>query len=329
MKFEYLKGRRPQLLIFILTANSFAQSLLSTASFLVSFLDFIGPFSQSLSLRVFESSTSSHPLFTSTSAIMHYTLPSILALASLAAAAPTPEQKNDPWEGVIDPWGQYGRKPEDVKRAVIEQFEDSTTNSTNFRIAGTEYSTDEIFDLAKRASIDSFAGKIPGCDDDPSKVGTPKPQWAVNEGVRIPKNGNDDACTTGHNADHCWTTYFLVEAAVEYYSWLPTGSAINCPPKGEGDCSIAVTSMAQSCSITGTTSTDGYDHKIIDASAKLGIGFGTGAKNSVDLAGGMGISHNWATTDHKLTNICRADSSTATCHWGGRRSGTVPPGLVR
>lgn len=248
---------------------------------------------------------------------MHYTIPSIIALASLAAAVPTPEQSADPWKGVIDPWGQYGRRPENAKRTNIELLDKSTTNSTNFHIAGLEYSPDELLKLAKRASIADFAGKIPGCDDDPSKPGTPKPQWVVNHGVKIPKNkgANDDACTTGHNGDHCWTEYYLVEAAVEYFSWLPTGSAINCPAGPKDSCSVAVTSLAQSCSITGTTSTEGWDWKIIDASAKLGIGFKTGPKNSVDLAGGMGISKTRETTNHDLTNNCRQDSSTATCTW--------------
>lgn len=249
---------------------------------------------------------------------MHYTIPSIVALASLAAAVPTPEQQADQWKGVIDPWGQYGRKPENTKRSNIELLDDSTTNPTNFRIAGLEYSPDELLKLAKRATIKDFAGKIPGCDDDPSKKDTPKPNWPVNHGVRIPKNkdANDDACGSGHNADHCWTGYYLVEAAVEYFSWLPTGSAVNCPAGPKDSCSVAVSSLAQSCSLTGTTSSNGWDWKIIESSAKVGIEFEKwGLKNSVDLAGGMGISKNWATTDHHLTNTCRQDSSTVTCTW--------------
>lgn len=248
---------------------------------------------------------------------MRYIVPFTVALASLAAAVPTPEQPADPWKGVIDPWGQYGRNPEDAKPVNIELLSDSTTNSTNFRIDGLGYSPDEILKLAKRASIADFPGKIPGCEDDPSTPGTPKPQWPVNYGVKIPKDkgANDDACTTGHNADHCWTEYYLVEAAVEYFSWLPTGSAVNCPAGPKDSCSIAVTSLAQSCSITGTTSTVGWDVKIIDLSAKLGIGFGPDKKYSFDLTPSGGLSKNWATTDHHLTNICRQDSSAATCTW--------------
>lgn len=249
---------------------------------------------------------------------MHYTIPSIVVLASVAAAVPTPEQQADQWKGVIDPWGQYGRKPESAKRSIIDLLDDSTTNSTNFRINGLEYSPDEPLKLAKRATIKDFVGKIPGCDDDPSIKNTPKPKWSVNEGVRIPKNkgDNDDACGSGHNANHCWTEYYLVEAAIEYFSWLPTGSAANCPAGPKDSCSIAVSSLAQSCSITGTTSSKGYDWKIIEASAKLPIKFDKwGLKSTIDLTGGMGISKKWETTDHHLTNACRQDSSTATCTW--------------
>ncbi|KAI0124314.1 hypothetical protein BJ170DRAFT_638855 [Xylariales sp. AK1849] len=251
---------------------------------------------------------------------MHYTIPSILALAFLAAAAPAPEPKPDQWEGVIDPWGQYGRTPQSVKRADIE-FPDDNTNSSNFRIAGEEYSTDELLNLAKRATIKDFAGKIPGCGsaDDPSNADVPKPQWAVNQGVKIPKNKDwkDDACTHGHNADHCWTEYYLVEAAVEYFSWLPTGSAVNCPAAPKGGCSVQVTSLVQSCSTTGTTSSDGWDWKVIDAAGSINIGLGKdgGVKGGGDFSLGGGYSKSHVSTNYDLTNVCRADSSSVTCSW--------------
>lgn len=247
---------------------------------------------------------------------MHYTIPSIIAFASLATAAPAPA---DPWKGVIDPWGKYGSKPENTKRADIEIFDDSTSNSTTMRIAGTEFSPDELINLAKRATISSFAGKIPGCDskDDPSNKDTPKPSWPVNHGVKIPKDGKDDECTHGTGGNHCWNEYYLVEAAVEYFSWLPTGSAINCPKDKDGSCGVDVTSLAQSCTTTGTTTTKSTDWKIIDASAALGIGFGEGVKNSVDLSAGTSYTKSWATTQHDLTNTCRSDASTAHCNWKG------------
>ncbi|KAK8093703.1 hypothetical protein PG997_000388 [Apiospora hydei] len=251
---------------------------------------------------------------------MHYITLSLLAVASLAAALPAPEPKPDQWQGVIDPWGQYGRKPENVKRAEI-MYQDDDTNSTTFRIEDHEYSSDELLDLAKRATIKEFAGKIPGCGsaDDPSNKDVPKPQWKVNEGVKIPKNPGwkDDACTTGHGADHCWTEYYLVEAAVEYFSWLPTGSAVNCPAAAKSSCSVQVQSLVQSCSVTGTTSSKGWDWKTIDAAGTLSIKLGGEGSRlpSGDLSLGGGYSKNYAETTHDLTNVCRADSSAVTCSW--------------
>ena len=69
---------------------------------------------------------------------MRYTVSSLITLDSVAAALPAPEQPADPWEGVIDPWGQYGHKPENVKRTTIE-LDGYTANSPNFRIAGQNY----------------------------------------------------------------------------------------------------------------------------------------------------------------------------------------------
>lgn len=244
---------------------------------------------------------------------MHYTIPFIVALASLAAALPTLKQREDQWKGVIDPWGLYGRKPENRKRSNIELLEDSSTNSTNFRIAGVEYSPDKLLKLAKRALIEDFVGKIPGCYDDPSNLGTPKPNYAVNQGVRIPKTkgANDDACGSGHNGDHCWTEYYLVEAAVEFFSWAKTGSPVNCSAGPNDSCS-SVSTLAQSCTTTGTTSSEGYDWKIIEGSLKLGV---NSLKNRVEVAAGGTYSKIWTTTDHHLTKVCQQESPSATCTW--------------
>lgn len=248
---------------------------------------------------------------------MHYTVPSIVFLASVAAAVPTPEQQADQWKGVIDPWGQYGRKPDSAKRPTINLLDDSTTNSTNIRVAGIEYSPGGPLKLAKRATIKDYVYKIPGCEDDPSKPDTPKPNWSVNQGVKIPKDkgAKDDLCTTGSGGDHCWTEYYLVEAAVEYFSWQQTGSAVNCAG-AKDSCSVDVTSLKQSCTVTGTTHSKGEDWKAIDAAGKLGIEFKMwGVKSAADLSAGGGLTKSWATTDHHLTNICRTDASTATCTW--------------
>lgn len=248
---------------------------------------------------------------------MHYLTLPILAIATLATAAPAPEVKSDQWKGVIDPWGQYGHTPGKVKRTDIV-YPNDDTNTTTFRIEDREFSSEELLSLAKRSTIKDFAGKIPGCDDDPSNKNVPKPNWKVNEGVKIPKNKGwkDDACTSGHGANHCWTEYYLVEAAVEYFSWLPTGSAVNCPAAAKSSCSVQVQSLVQSCSVTGTTSSEGWDWKVIDASGTIKVDLGRdGVTGGGDFSLGGGYSKNKVETNHDLTNVCRADSSAVTCTW--------------
>ncbi|KAI6774876.1 hypothetical protein HG530_001634 [Fusarium avenaceum] len=250
--------------------------------------------------------------------MMQYTIAFGLALASLAAAVPAPAPQdanipdpNDPWKSVIDPWGIYGHKPDMTKRADIVVRDDG------YSIGELDISHDDILKHAKRAdgsSITDYVGKIPGCDLDPSDASVPKPGWAVNQGVKIPKDGDNDACTTGHNADHCWTEYRLVEAAIEYFSWRKSGSAVNCPAEAGSSCSIAIQSLQQSCALTGTTKTDGWDFKIFEGS--LGVGLDPAGKSiKGDFGGSMGITHSWATTTHDLRNNCAGDSSTVTCTW--------------
>ncbi|KAF4463334.1 hypothetical protein FALBO_9848 [Fusarium albosuccineum] len=138
---------------------------------------------------------------------MQYTITFGLALASLAAAVPAPAPQdpapdpNDPWKGFIDPWGIYGHKPDTVKRADIEAVREELGMSS-----------DELLEHAKRAggpTVEDYVGLIPGCDKDPSTIGAPIPGWAVNSGVKIPKEGNDDQCTSGSGGDHCWTEYVI------------------------------------------------------------------------------------------------------------------------
>ncbi|RGP81363.1 hypothetical protein FLONG3_507 [Fusarium longipes] len=254
--------------------------------------------------------------------MMQYTVAFGLALASLAAAAPSPipqdvSDPNDPWKGVIDPWGIYGHTPDNVKRANIEIVRNDKTNSKAYRIGELDISGDELLDHAKRATgatIADYVGMIPGCDKDPSDINVPKPGWAVNQGTKIEKEGNDDQCTTGHGADHCWTEYRLVEAAIEYFAWRKSGSAVNCPAEAGGSCSIAIQTLQQSCATTGTTSTNGWDYKVFEAS--LGVGL---APDGKALKGDAGLStsltHSWADTKHNLRNSCSSDSSTVTCTW--------------
>lgn len=250
---------------------------------------------------------------------MQYTISSIVVLASLAAAAPAPAPAPaDAWEGVIDPWGQYGHKPEYSKRAAIQVLDDgNNTDTPDLVIAGEVFTSGELLKLAKRATIADYVGYIPGCGDDPSNKNTPKPAWSVNQGVKIPKSGDDDQCTTGHGGDHCWTEYYLVEAAVEYFAWQPTGSAINCPSGAKDSCSVAVTSLKQSCSSTSTTTTNGFDWKILDIAGKIDISGVDGG----ELSAGGSMTWNHAKSTQDITQNCRQDASTATCTWNNDGAG--------
>ncbi|KAF5019435.1 hypothetical protein F66182_8564 [Fusarium sp. NRRL 66182] len=231
---------------------------------------------------------------------MQYTVAFGLALASLAAAAPAPQDPNtpdpnDPWKGVIDPWGIYGHKPDTVKRANIEVIRDEKTDKTGYRIGELDISGDELLEHAKRAgpTIHDYVGLIPGCDHDPSYAA--KPGWAVNQGVKIPKDGKDDKCTHGVGGDHCWTEYRLVEAAID-------------------SCSIAVQSLQQSCATTGTVKTDGWDYKILEAS--LGVGLAPQGKSlKGDFGLGTSITHSWADNTYNLRQSCVTDASIVTCTW--------------
>ncbi|KAK3330450.1 hypothetical protein B0H66DRAFT_469938 [Apodospora peruviana] len=169
----------------------------------------------------------------------------------------------------------------------------------------------------KRESIADYQGKIPGCthDDDPSNVGTPKPQWDVNHGYKIPKDGNDDACTSGHGADHCWTEYYLVEAAIEYFDWQPSGSAANCSADAHSSCSNAVGSLAQSCSTTGMTESNGWDWKIIDIAGQLSYGGGPSRTFGGSLTAGGSYTKSHSEVKYDLTQVCKTDSATVTCSW--------------
>lgn len=242
---------------------------------------------------------------------MHqFSIPYILALASLVSAVPTPTPQ-DPWEGVIDPWGQYGKLPSNYsKRSSIVTAEDGAVH-----IAGETFSHRQIRDLIKRESIADYPGKIPGCsaEDDPSNVETPRPGWPVNHGYKIPKDGKDDACTTGHGGDHCWTEYFLVEGAVEYFDWQPASSALSCSAAAQSSCSVTLGNMQQSCSTTGTTSTKGLDWKIIDYSF-TGT-YNIPALGSVSLNLGGSVTKTDSQTNHDLTQVCRQETTSVTCTW--------------
>ncbi|KAI1262937.1 hypothetical protein F5Y18DRAFT_429805 [Xylariaceae sp. FL1019] len=55
---------------------------------------------------------------------------------------------------------------------------------------------------------------MPGCDNDPSYE-KQRSVYNKEEGVKLPKAGDDDACTTGYNSDHCWTEFYFVESEID------------------------------------------------------------------------------------------------------------------
>lgn len=222
------------------------------------------------------------------------------------------KRQNNPWKdaGVLDPWGEYGN--EQTKRDIAHLSGRQIVNGAGVA-SRNSLGRDVSREIVKRASISEFKNYLPGCskdNDDPSKEGTPKPAWAVNEGVKIPKEGNDDQCNDGHYGDHCWTEYRIVEAAIEYMSWQPAGSAINCD--GTDTCSSIETNIKQSCSTIGSTTTNGFDWKIIDASGKVKLAFlGSGGEGT--LSTGWTFKHDKTNYDLKLT--CSTFQSSQTCTW--------------
>ncbi|KAF5011255.1 hypothetical protein FDECE_2608 [Fusarium decemcellulare] len=104
-------------------------------------------------------------------------------------------------------------------------------------------SSDELLEHAKRAggpTVEDYVGLIPGCDKDPSTIGAPIPGWAVNAGVKIPKEGDDDQCTSGSGGDYYWTEYRLVEAAIKIFVWRKSGPKLRCSAKAHSSYSITI-----------------------------------------------------------------------------------------
>ncbi|KAM7190152.1 hypothetical protein V8F33_009629 [Rhypophila sp. PSN 637] len=246
-----------------------------------------------------------------------FTIPSILALASVTSAMPKPEQWEgpNPWDGVIDPWGEYGVKPGEstAKRSPV-----TSTKAGKVTIAGQTFSTRQIREAMKRDSIAQWPGKLPNCnsENDPSNAGTPIPGWPVNHGYKIPKNGDHDECTTGHGGDHCWTEYYLVEGAVEYFDWQVAGSAVHCSAEAKASCSVTLGDIQQTCTTTGQSISNGYDWKVIDAAGSGSFKFGgdkLGGEVSLSVGGGYSKSH--VETNTQMTQVCKADTTSVTCSW--------------
>ncbi|KAI0179901.1 hypothetical protein GGR52DRAFT_217909 [Hypoxylon sp. FL1284] len=168
----------------------------------------------------------------------------------------------------------------------------------------------DVADLESRAGVvkvdQKFRDALPGCDFDPSYGG--KSGYMQGNGVKVPKDGKDDACTTGHNSDHCWTEYWIVEAEVEFSEWTNSGSSIDC--KTTSTCSSADIDLGQTCDTHGNASSSGGEWKIIDAAIE-----GKVWDDKVGLKLGMGGSYKVDNQDNKAHMTCTSESARNQCTW--------------
>ncbi|KZZ95542.1 hypothetical protein AAL_04773 [Moelleriella libera RCEF 2490] len=246
----------------------------------------------------------------------------VAALACLTAATPVAkDDSSSSWAGVLDPWGQFGRKPtsdDDVAAAAAASANSLLLHARTLLLDLEETrATTTPHDLAKRRTVSEFSGRIPGCDaeDDPSRPDGKKPGWEPYRGVKIPKpkGSADEACTTGEGAAKCWHEYFLVEAAVEYADWQPTAAAIACPGGKKDACAVSVTNLTRGCTQTGTTRSDGFDWKIIDASGKVSVGLEGVASGDISIGGGL--TKSWNSVNHNITLVCAGEQASMTCSY--------------
>ncbi|KAM7195060.1 hypothetical protein V8F33_006929 [Rhypophila sp. PSN 637] len=180
-----------------------------------------------------------------------------------------------PRDGVIDPRGEFSTKPSNTKRTPITGSNSKKTT--------------------------------------PPTPSTRNQRYSVNQGYKIPKNGDDDECTTGHGADHYWTEYYLVEGAVEYFDWQVAGSAVHCSAEAKASCSVTLGDIQQTCTTTGQSIFNGYDYKIIDITGSGTFTFGD--KGEVSLSAGGAYTKTHSVVDSSLTQVCKSDSTSVTCSW--------------
>jgi hypothetical protein len=228
---------------------------------------------------------------------MHSTMTTLLAAASLVAAMPTQELQSraEPdYAYILDPWNQVQaaapapaklKRDSPILKEILERATPDLQNTKDFR------------------------GFIPGCDIDPSLV-EKDTAYAVDQGVKIPKNGDNDECTTGHKSSHCWTEYFLVEAAIEYVGWKNTAAAIDCATTSS--CTSASIGFNQTCTVTGSSTSNGWDWKVIDLTLKLDY-----EKKPLSGGGsaGFAVTHTHSETETSLTQSCVSISDNQACSW--------------
>ncbi|KAI0008328.1 hypothetical protein F4779DRAFT_641986 [Xylariaceae sp. FL0662B] len=208
---------------------------------------------------------------------MRYSLHLLLAYATLATAAP-------PYRDALD---------ELAGRGILEEVDFS--------------------DVVERADAGQFRGKVPGCskDEDPSYVIPKTSKYKIDRGVKVPKQGKDDACTSGHHDDHCWNEYWMVESEVEFNNWENTGSAIDC--KGTSDCRAADINITQSC----TTNTHS---KSKAGEVKLELAFeGTVPLRDGRVKAGVGGGPKIEKSKSKGTTMCISNQSSNICVWDDQK----------
>lgn len=205
--------------------------------------------------------------------IMHSNLVTVLAYLSLAAAMPAKRQP-------IDERGLH-----------------SIINDLDAR-------GESLDSLIKRIDPKIYRDEIPDCSkEDPSFMIPKQTGYSVDQGVKLPRMGNNDACTTGHNGDHCWTEYWLVESAVEYTSWQNSGAAIDC--KSTSSCNSNVAQLRQSCTSYTRSSSNGVDYKILDASLAYAI-----PNTAATVTFGSSINYQHTDVSSDTSMICTTDSTT-------------------
>lgn len=161
-----------------------------------------------------------------------------------------------------------------------------------------------VDDLIKRIDPKIYRDEIPNCDEEDPSYHIPKHTgYAVDQGVKLPRDGDNDACTTGTGADHCWTEYFFVESAIEYSSWQDSGSAIDC--RGTSMCHSDISQLGQHCVAHMNTHSNGVDWQIVEGKLEYSVP-NTQAKVSV----GSNVKYQHTDVEGETTTVCRTDSST-------------------
>ncbi|KAI1772143.1 hypothetical protein F4818DRAFT_189295 [Hypoxylon cercidicola] len=166
----------------------------------------------------------------------------------------------------------------------------------------------DLTELVSRATPEQFRDQLPGCGDDPS-YSTQKSGYKKDQGVKVPREGKNDACNdgSGNSAGHCWTEYWIVESEVEYNNWVNTGSAIDC--KSTSRCTSTDIDLGQTCASYTVSHSDGGEWKILDVAVDGKIFKDWGLK-----VGGS-ISYKWDNTKANQQTACTSQSARNQCSW--------------